>query len=215
MSGALRSLLNEAVTARPPTEPAQPNRINFAWLVWLRWATVAGQLVTIGVVSLAMGLRLPLAPLLALVGVGAAVNFACVAAARGSEPEEWWLAAVMALDVVVFTGLLYFTGGPANPFSFLYLVPIALAAITLRGAWTSALVLLSLGCSAVLFTTSRPLPTAADHASHMRLHLQGMWVASGVAAAFIVYFLLRVRRALGAREAELALSEEQAARQER
>ena len=38
-----------------------------------------------------------------------------------------WLAAVMVLDVLLFSGLLYFTGGPVNPFSFLYLIPIALA----------------------------------------------------------------------------------------
>ena len=37
----------------------------------------------------------------------------------------------------------------------------------------------------------------------MSLHLQGMWVAFGVAASFIVYFLLRVRRALERHEREL------------
>jgi len=49
----------------------------------------------------------------------------------------------------------------------------------------------------------------------MNLHLQGMWVAFGVAAAFIVYFLLRVRRALAQRDDELARSRLVAARQER
>jgi len=197
----------------PP--PEHPNRINFTWLVKLRWSTVTGQLVTIAAVRFAMKLPIPLAPLLGLVGVSLLANVACVWAARRREPEEWWSAVVMALDVVVFTALLYFTGGPLNPFSFLYLVPIALAAITLRGAWTWALVLLSLGGSAVLFVGHAPLPMAGDHARHMSLHLYGMWVAFGVAAAFIVYFLLRVRRALAARDAELELSRGLAARQER
>jgi two-component system sensor histidine kinase RegB len=49
----------------------------------------------------------------------------------------------------------------------------------------------------------------------MELHLRGMWVAFGVAASFIVYFLLRIRRALALREAELAASRRLAARQER
>ncbi|HXU61882.1 MAG TPA: ATP-binding protein, partial [Polyangia bacterium] len=114
-----------------------------------------------------------------------------------------------------FSALLYFTGGPENPFSFLYLVPIAIAAITLRSAWTWALVFLSLASSAVLFVQHRPLPTNGDHASHMALHLRGMWVAFSVAAAFIVYFLLRVRRALGLRDAELESSRNLAARQQR
>jgi two-component system sensor histidine kinase RegB len=215
MRSGFASLLDRRVSAHREREPAHPNRINFAWLVRLRWSTIAGQLVTIAAVRFAMRLDIPLVPLLALVGLSVVVNVACVAAARLAEPEEWWLAAVMALDVLVFTGLLYFTGGPFNPFSFLYLVPIALGAITLRGAWTWALVALSLGCSAVLFATHHELSLGSDHASHMRLHLQGMWVAFGVAAAFIVYFLLRVRRALEAREAELAASQEMAARQER
>jgi two-component system sensor histidine kinase RegB len=42
-----------------------------------------------------------------------------------------------------------------------------------------------------------------------------MWVAFGVAAAFIVYFLLRVRRALELREAELYAARARAAREER
>ena len=42
-----------------------------------------------------------------------------------------------------------------------------------------------------------------------------MWVAFGVASAFIVYFLMRVRRALAARDQELDASRSLAARQER
>jgi two-component system sensor histidine kinase RegB len=49
----------------------------------------------------------------------------------------------------------------------------------------------------------------------MRLHLRGMWIAFGVAAAFIVYFLRRVSRALAEREAELEVSRNLVARQER
>jgi two-component system sensor histidine kinase RegB len=125
-------------------EPVSPSRINFGWLVRLRFATVAGQALTIVGVRFGMNLEIPLAPLFALVGFALASNLACIACARVSAPADWWLLAVMALDVLIFSGLLYFTGGPENPFSFLYLVPIAIAAITLRSAWTWMLVLLSL-----------------------------------------------------------------------
>ena len=92
---------------------------------------------------------------------------------------------------------------------------IALATITLRPAWTWALVALALLGSAVLFLWHRPFPTDVSHAAYMNMHLRGMWVAFGVAAGFIVYFLLRVRRALEARETELAASRGRSARQER
>ncbi|HXT99308.1 MAG TPA: ATP-binding protein [Polyangia bacterium] len=196
-------------------EPVSPARINFGWLVRLRFATVAGQALTIAWVRFGMNLEIPLPPLLALVALALASNLACLVWARVRAPQDWWLAAVMAFDVLVFSGLLYFTGGPENPFSFLYLVPIAIAAITLRPAWTWLLVLLSLASSLVLFARHEPLPMAGGHAGHMVLHLRGMWVAFGVASAFIVYFLLRVRRALAAREEELVASRSLAARQER
>jgi two-component system sensor histidine kinase RegB len=196
-------------------EPVSPARINFGWLIRLRFATIAGQAVTIAAVRFGMGLPIPLLPLSAIVALAALSNLGGLALARLRPPQDSWILAVMAFDVVAFSGLLYFTGGPENPFSFLYLVPIAIAAITLRSAWTWALVLLSLASSAVLFARHRPLPVTGNHAEHMVLHLRGMWVAFGVAAAFIVYFLMRVRRALAARDAELEGSRSLAARQER
>jgi two-component system sensor histidine kinase RegB len=203
---------SSASRASGATTPAQ---INFGWLIRLRWATIAGQAVTITAVRFGMGLDIPIAPLFGLCALAAAVNLGCIAWSRAATAREWWLLAVMAFDVVTFSALLYFTGGPENPFSFLYLVPIALAAITLPPAATWALVMLSLGSSAVLFARHRPLPLGGDHAHHMTAHLQGMWVAFGVAAAFIVHFLLRVRRALARRDDELAASRNLAARQER
>jgi len=197
------------------TRTTTPAEINFAWLIRLRWAAIAGQAVTILAVRFGMDIDLPLAQLLLLVGAAIGSNVVAIAAARAVTPRESWLLAVMALDVLIFSGLLYLTGGPLNPFSFLYLVSIALAAITLRAAATWALVLLSLVCSAVLFAAHHPLPMGGDHARHMALHLQGMWVALGVSAAFIVYFLLRVRRALERHERELDAARAAAQRQER
>jgi two-component system sensor histidine kinase RegB len=191
-----------------------PDRINFDWLIRLRWAAIAGQVITIGAVHFAMGLDIPIALLLTLVGVEIGSNLACALLARRHRPRQAWLAAVMGLDVLLFSGLLYLTGGPLNPFSFLYLIPIALAAITVRPVWTWALVMLSLGCSAFLFAAHRPL-SLGDHARHMSLHLRGMWVAFGVAASFIVYFLLRVRRALERHERELDAARAAAQRQEK
>jgi two-component system sensor histidine kinase RegB len=75
---------------------------------------------------------------------------------------------------------------------------------------------LSLACSAFLFVGYEELPLAKmSHSQHMRIHLIGMWVAFGVAAAFIVYFLLRITRALATRDAELYAARALVARQEK
>ena len=188
---------------------------NLAWLLRLRWGAVAGQLLTILGVRFAMGVALPLPPLLALVAVEALSNAIWYARPATRAVRAWTLGALMALDVVLLSGLLFFTGGPNNPFSFLFLVPISLATLILTAAWTWALVLLSLACSAVLFAWNQPLDLGPSHGAHMAMHLRGMWVAFGVSAAFIVYFLRRIRRALALREAELAASRSLAARRER
>ena len=105
------------------------NAVNVQWLVRLRWAEIVGQAATILAAHLFLGVDLPVATLAGVVGVGLVSNLALEGwAVRGGRPVgERMLAAVMALDVALLTGLLYFTGGPFNPFSFLYLVHIALA----------------------------------------------------------------------------------------
>jgi two-component system, sensor histidine kinase RegB len=202
-------------------EPREtPDRINLSWLVRLRWGAVVGQLLTIVAVDRIMGIPLPLTPLLGVVGLEAASNAAAALWLRERRPVRgWMLPAAMATDVVILTGLLFFTGGPFNPFSFLYLVHIALGAVVLRPVWTWSLVALSLVCSGALFYghvwLSLDYSNPASHAQHMRMHLEGMWIAFAVASGFIVYFVTRVRRALARREADLAAERALAARNER
>ena len=64
----------------------------------------------------------------------------------------------MMLDIAILTGLLYLTGGPHNPFGFLYLVQIALATVLLRALWTWMLVGLSfVGFGVLLARRTQPL----------------------------------------------------------
>jgi two-component system, sensor histidine kinase RegB len=206
---------------RPGEQPLEtPDRINLSWLVRLRWGAVVGQLLTIAVVDRVMGIPLPITPLLGVVGLEAASNAAAALWLRERRPvRRWMLPAAMATDVVILTGLLFFTGGPFNPFSFLYLVHIALGAVVLRPLQTWTLVSLSLVCSGALFYghvwLSLDYSNPANHAQHMRMHLEGMWIAFAVASGFIVYFVTRVRRALARREADLAAERTLAARNER
>jgi two-component system, sensor histidine kinase RegB len=198
-------------------ESAHRDGINLSWLVKLRWAAMIGQLVTIGVVHEGMGINLRLVPLLGLLGLGLATNVVAFGwTARGRAVGPWAVPAIMIFDTLLFTGLLHLTGGPFNPFSFLYLVQIALAAVVLPARLTWALVLLSLACSGSLFLDYEELPIGKlSHGEHMRIHLIGMWVAFGVAAGFIVYFLLRITRALAQRDAQLYQARSLVARQEK
>lgn len=92
----------------------------------------------------------------------------------------------LLLDMGVLTWLLYFTGGAENGFISAYLVPIALAALTLQWGYSLALILLSIGAYSWLFTFHVPLASAHhSHVSDVDLHTLGMWVNFIVSASLI------------------------------
>lgn len=197
--------LSHAPSDRNPPPPAA--RISLAWLIRLRWGAVLGQLATLAVVSTVLGLSLPLGPMLLLVLATAASNLGARSwLQRGRQVGNGTVGLLLALDVALLTGLLYGSGGPSNPFSVLYLVHVALAAVMLPAAWPWILGALSLGAYAALFAFHIPLP--GDHGHHgsdeaFSLHLQGMWVSFAVAAALISWFVTRVKASLGERDEEL------------
>ncbi|HEY5951108.1 MAG TPA: ATP-binding protein [Kofleriaceae bacterium] len=200
-----------------PTPIPERNWVNIQWLARLRWAEVAGQAVTVIAAQFLLGGSLPIAPLLAVIGIGLISNVAIEMYFFGErrtrvEPRpvhEWQLALVMMLDITSLTGLLYLTGGPHNPFSILYLVQIALATVVVRARWTWMLVGLSFIGFGILLVAHQPLRIPDDS------HSYGAWVALGVASAFVVHFLLRITAALAERERELTEARGLAARQER
>src|ERR1041384_8260304 len=111
------------------------NWVNIQWLARLRWAEIAGQAGTVLVGQFLLEGALPMAPLFAVIAVGLVSNLAIELHFFGDRRSrevarpvhEKQIALVMMLDIAVLTGLLYFTGGPHNPFAFLYVVQIALA----------------------------------------------------------------------------------------
>ena len=190
--------------------------VNFAWLVRLRFGAVLGQLIVIVAVSSLLGAVLPLVALGIVMALELLLNVWALARLHGKKPiAERHVTLSMGADLLLFTALLYFSGGPANPFSFLYLIHIALAAVVLPPRTSFALVASALGCSLGLFWAHVPLPH--DHSHHQQAyswHMRGMWVAFGLAACFIVYFIQRVLRELRQIEEELAASRERATRGE-
>src|SRR5262249_15547593 len=191
-----------------PGAQAQDARaaVSLPWLTRLRWGGVAGQLVTVAVGHWTLGLALPLAPVLALIGVGIATNLALGRWLRaGGSAGPLLCGAVLVLDTLLLTGLLHASGGPFNPFSVLYLVYIMLAAVVLGAAWTWSLAGLSVACYMSLFLLPASGPVAHVHGDGaLSLHLWGMLVAFVVAAALTAYFVVRLSAAIERRDAEIA-----------
>jgi two-component system sensor histidine kinase RegB len=186
-------------------------------LVRLRWLALLGQLLVVAGIEALLAVRLPWPWIAVVFGAEALSNLVCAGLAKRRPVTEAWLVVILALDVLLLTALLHMTGGPVNPFTFLYLVHIALAAVTLRpvAAWgLTALGLVAFGLLFALPAWPGFSPHEGNlHHDHLWLHLQGMYVAFGVSAVFIVYFVQRVREALAEREKELAAARDLTARQ--
>jgi two-component system sensor histidine kinase RegB len=82
-------------------------RINFLWLLRLRWGAIVGQVVTILGVQFAFEIPLPLKPLFAIIGIEVASNAACALwAARDRPIGPQLVGGIMGCDVVLLTALL-------------------------------------------------------------------------------------------------------------
>lgn len=192
--------------------------ITLSWLVRLRWAAVAGQLLTIAVVRLGFGIDLPVLSLLALVFLTAGSNYLLQQRLSTLEqPSSAAVAAVIVVDTLLLTAMLYLTGGPENPFSVLYLLHVTLAVMVLGTRWGFVIVGVSSVGFALLYIQSVPL-LALDRSANLQssaLRLGGTWFAYFVAAMFVTYFLGRIAVELRLRDEQLKDIQTQVARDEK
>jgi two-component system sensor histidine kinase RegB len=183
-------------------------------LFWLRMVAIGSQLAALALAELVLAGPLPVRELGLAIGALAlwnVLNYGPVHAPRQVHDAE--VALHLAVDIVVFTAVLYFTGGPTNPFVSLYLVPISLAATSLptRYAWLTV-AMCGVGYS-LLWWRSVPLPAVhARFGSEFDLHLTGMWVNFVIAAVLIVLFVGRMAWLVRLRDRELAAMRENALR---
>lgn len=191
------------------------------------------------VMALALaGLRIPLAiaPMVAATVALGLVNLATQwRLERGWPVTDKELLAHLAIDAGALGFLLYFSGGSANPFISLFLLPPTLAAALLPARYAWAMAGLTLVAYTFLMFWNLPLPapqgelaqldavlaratgTAPEHAGHLSgfaLHVLGMWLNFVISVGVVAFFLTRMAATLKSREQELAAAREAALRHE-
>jgi two-component system, sensor histidine kinase RegB len=121
--------------ARLEGETAQ--HLALRWVLRLRYGLIAGEIALI--FGLYFGLNIPL-PLLILgptiVGQSLSNWFLGSRKEKLGRTAEHLVGALFVLDALCLSLILAFSGGPANPFSLLYLVQITFSAVVLRKIWT-------------------------------------------------------------------------------
>ena len=98
----------------------------------------------------------------------------------------------LAFDVSVLAVIVFYTGGTANPFISLFIIPVVISVTVLPRRYAWWLVILTVVLYSLLMFFYIPLPEGFQHETHTAQfsgHLVGMWIAfvlsAGIAAQFI------------------------------
>ncbi len=195
------------------TQSAVPGRVRLRTLVRLRWLAVAGQTLAVLGVYFGAGFSLPLWACLAVISASAVLNVVVSirfpVSRRLSNREA---AFYLGFDLVQLFALLLLTGGITNPFSLLFLAPVAISATSLDIRSTIALGALSFVSITVLALYHLPLPWPADTPLELQgLYVWGLWAALVLGLGFTAGYAwriatedMRMRDALEATRAALA-----------
>lgn len=162
-------------------------------LVALRWLGIVGQLATLAVVGLLLGFPLPWGPALAAIGASAMLNAGLVTL----YPRHARLAGREALlhlafDLVQLGVLVFLTGGLANPFSLLLLVPVTVAATLLSARATMSVVLLAVLILIAEWRWALPLPWAEVGFRLPETYRLGILIAETLGLGFLAAYAWRI-----------------------
>ncbi|MDH4394159.1 MAG: ATP-binding protein [Limnobacter sp.] len=194
----------------------QTGHKNMLHLIHLRWMALLGQILTLLIATLVLGISLPMLHIVTVLVLLTSFNIG--SHLRWHEEQavsntELFLA--LLVDVASLTALLYFTGGIKNPFAFLYLLQVILSAVLLRPASTWSIVFITTGCLGGLSVYHEPLilPLNSEY-QFPGLYEQGLLLCFAINAALLVFFISRISANLRAGDAYLASLQQRAVEEE-
>ena len=168
---------------------------NLRRLFWLRNVMIGFLSST---VLILLYLDVPLDTLPICVAVGSMLCLNVVTWLRlktAGNVSEGELLAQLLGDIATLTGLFYFTGGYTNPFIWMYLLPLAVAAVALSVRYVWLIAAIAVACYSSLVFFNAPLAHVHLH-SHTSeafdIHMLGMWLGFVVSAGLIAVFITRI-----------------------
>src|SRR3954471_21973597 len=182
----------------------------------LRWLAALGQLAAIFIVVQGLEFDLPIVPCVAIIALSALLNLVLQMAFDPMQRlEPAYAAGLLALNIAELAGLLFFTGGLQNPFSFLFLAPVLISATALPTRLTMALGVFAAACATMLVFYHMQLPWDGDDPLVLPpIYLFGVWLsillAIGVTSLYAFQVTEEARKLSDALAAtELVLTREQ------
>ncbi len=121
--------------------------------------------------------------------------------------SEWMIFIQLLLEILSFSLILFFAGGATNPFTFYYLIPLAISATVIPGVHTWSLTILTIFLYSLLLKFYVPLAYHThDHTQSLSgdnqfsQHVLGMWFGFLVSALIVTWFITYLSRELKRRD---------------
>lgn len=198
-------------------DPVNASSRNLKRLFMLRSLMIIWELLAILTVHFAIGINLPLQPLSITIGILILVNlWTWLRIGSGAAIRDHEFFIQLSIDVLALTSVLYFTGGATNPFAWLFLIPLIIAATVLSARATWLMASLTTACYTLLMFYFQPL-SGNEHIHHdqdFTQHVFGMWFGFVLSAGLISWFVVGMANTLRSRDQLLAKVREQALRDE-
>lgn len=194
------------------SEPHQATRLNLQRLAMLRLVIMVSLSLVIAIL-LYHNIPLHIVPLIAAIAALGVLNgIAWWHLSKNQHTQAQTLFWQLFGDLTAFSFLFYFSGGYSNPFIWMYLIPITVAAVALSVLYAWAITAISIVCYTLLMFFNVPLSHLHLHAGgdftgriQLDIHLVGMWLGFVVSSIIVVIFIARIGKNL--READRKIAE--------
>ncbi len=216
---------------KPQLLSGQPGHRHLRRLIALRGVTIFVQCTVLGIAYYFLHLQLSWTPLFVAVAALFALNlFSWRRLGMDYPVSNEELFAQLLADVLALAGIIYFSGGPTNPFISLFLLPLVIAAATLPSRYTWGMAGFTALCYTLLMKYYIPLALPQDDGSMkgmhhdmsgmpqndiFNLHIVGMWLGFVLSTAIIAVFVVKMAQAVRERDESLSKAREETLRNER
>jgi two-component system sensor histidine kinase RegB len=161
-------------------------------LVNLRWIALAGQLIAINLVHFYLELAFFITLCHLIILVGLITNLFLQFKIKINQLKDTYSALFLIYDICQLSILLYLTGGIANPFSLLLIVPAIVSSTFLSMGTTIILGLVTIISLSTLTKFYLPLPGVVEYGLNFPVfYLYGMLISIVVGLIFLSYFGIR------------------------
>ncbi|MCP4334705.1 MAG: HAMP domain-containing histidine kinase [Gammaproteobacteria bacterium] len=180
-------------------------------LFWLRNITMGFIVAMMLLAVFALEIDLPLMPLCFILTIMALANLATRKLIGGDNGiSQSSIFNQLSIDVIAFSLILYFAGGATNPFTFFYLIPLAISATIIPGRQTWILAALTVVAYSLLLKFYVPLAYFGhDHQNMVasddlfNQHVIGMWFGFLLSASLVTWFVTYLSKELKQRERDI------------